>query len=206
MAHGLSAQPRDLKPLDNSRIQTLSNTPHTLSKRPMYICIIDTRLTEKANKDFQATISTEFILLYPCCSSFSLYKAALANHIFVVKAREVSQSPSSVNNAFFSAPSCPAAKEKNKRKIHLCFQTCSLSGRRAGGNADSSANSVIRAVETCYLFLVRPAKFRNEIMATCPHVKWCNVAAIQVENKNLEVPKQAAQTALIWARLPRPQP
>lgn len=121
VAHGLSAQPGDLKPLDNSRIQTLSNTPPILSKRSMYICIIDTRLTGKANKDFQDTISTEFVLLDPCCSSFSLYKAALANHIFIVKAREVSQSPSSVNSAFFFCSFMSSSKKKEKKEKPLMF-------------------------------------------------------------------------------------
>lgn len=115
VAHGLSAQPGDLKTLDNSRIQTLSNTHPILSKRSMYICIIDTRLTGKANKDFQDTISTEFVLLDPCCNSFSLYKAALANHIFMVKAREVSQSPSSVNSAFFFLLLHVQQQEKRKK-------------------------------------------------------------------------------------------
>lgn len=57
-----------------------------------------------------------------------------------------------------------------------------------------------------WLFFVKPAKFRSEVTATCPHAKWCSSAMMWAENKNLEVPKQAAQTVLSWAGLPRPQP
>ena len=75
---------------NSSRIQALSNTPPILSKMPAYVYtyIIDIWVSEKANKDFQATISNKLILLYPCCGSFSFYrcnsKAALANPISVV--------------------------------------------------------------------------------------------------------------------------